>query len=114
MALILAHAMPKAVSITRATGRGFSPRAGIRGFDTFAPGGCAVGLAIVPTWVSVPERGFVALILRVAASVTGVRCNPDVSVPERGFVALILLQVAPSSGPSQCEQFQSPSGDSWL
>ena len=63
----------------------FSPRAGIRGFDT----GDLVPCAMPPEYrVSVPERGFVALI-RVQRLARLTATGSQVSVPERGFVALI-------------------------
>ena len=73
---------------------GFSPRAGIRGFDTrsAAP---STSAALQPHPVSVPERGFVALIrLSTAGRRSAPQCGSKVSVPERGFVALIRLRHA--------------------
>ena len=102
-------------------------------------------LALLDSYlVSVPERGFVALIRNELVNATnGDACT--VSVPERGFVALILrdddpdlhlalldsyLVSVPERGfvalirPARCQRvhcfirmtlrFQSPSGDSWL
>ena len=90
--------------------------------------------------VSVPERGFVALIPKLESSVISISCTrfspragirgfdtpvvaqqPEdcsqgciVSVPERGFVALILTEVSGTFARISNEEFQSPSGDSWL
>ena len=65
----------------------FSPRTGIRGFDTNGRTSSRSGFV----HVSVPERGFVALIHtgRPPSVSTSVSEWCDVSVPERGFVALI-------------------------
>jgi hypothetical protein len=64
--------------------------------------------------VSVPERGFVALILAYRFDIDGVEgTEQNVSVPERGFVALIRI-IRPASASRQTAAFQSPSGDSWL
>jgi hypothetical protein len=64
--------------------------------------------------VSVPERGFVALIHHYVQR--RIAKWQIVSVPERGFVALILVFVEISSDVGQTGEamFQSPSGDSWL
>ena len=63
--------------------------------------------------VSVPERGFVALIL-IRGYCTE-RRRTAVSVPERGFVALIRRGRIPLLTAIIVDlAFQSPSGDSWL
>ena len=66
----------------------FSPRAGIRGFDTRNTARAVVFLTNMFVMVSVPERGFVALIHPVPPWRCD-RTDATVSVPERGFVALI-------------------------
>jgi hypothetical protein len=65
----------------------FSPRAGIRGFDTVVVKS-TTGTGYDITGVSVPERGFVALIRRIGR-LYDPESRKGVSVPERGFVALI-------------------------
>ena len=79
----------------------------------------AIGLAMAASRqaVSVPERGFVALIPRTRAGCVESGCAAyAVSVPERGFVALIRQsQVGYDElAPTTTSEFQSPSGDSWL
>ena len=62
--------------------------------------------------VSVPKRGFVALIPVTERRQRYHDRLDKVSVPKRGFVALI-----PVGGPHDLTagcRFQSPSGDSWL
>jgi hypothetical protein len=132
----------------RMPSKGFSPRAGIRGFDTRLYVRIAVtrhrlGFVLCAE-VSVPERGFVALIHPRCVNSGGTVSESTVSVPERGFVALIRVTVRNTAGrmtiglPSfspragirgfdtlaqadeyygieiQKWKFRSPSGDSWL
>jgi hypothetical protein len=64
------------------------------------------------TKVSVPERGFVALIHFENWTINMLKWA--VSVPERGFVALIPSPVQEAKPRPRNSRFQSPSGDSWL
>ena len=144
MALIHRHALRYA---WRGTGcGGFSPRAGIRGFDT-SEQSCrkSTGKRSI---VSVPERGFVALIPRdhrhgLLGPEAGEGFSPRAGI--RGFdtvswmttgritmtVTIWLLGFSPRAGirgfdtgaklrlkvegsTSVSFSFQSPSGDSWL
>jgi hypothetical protein len=76
----------KVVTQVVVTATRFSPRAGIRGFDTHLPGPGPLDL----------------------------RLDGPVSVPERGFVALIPVVVGSKPVANYALAFQSPSGDSWL
>ena len=75
----------------------------------------SVAASIMDVDVSVPERGFVALIRLVSRLDTeAAAALGSVSVPERGFVALIPYRADHETMPRDCMAFQSPSGDSWL
>ena len=76
-----------AVATRRFVVASFSPRAGIRGFDTRR--GDQTDAVRLVRQVSVPERGFVALIQRHSPEDGCSAMICTVSVPERGFVALI-------------------------
>jgi hypothetical protein len=99
----------------------FSPRAGIRGFDTYADT-FETQTHIAFRRVSVPERGFVALILSASGhrdAAESVLCShrsgfsPRAGI--RGFdTSAQVLEVQLIGVEDELKMFQSPSGDSWL
>ena len=75
--------------------------------------GCDRRHSLATGTVSVPERGFVALIRLRRRDAVDDLGHTTVSVPERGFVALIRRELGRCFD-RRSTAFQSPSGDSWL
>jgi hypothetical protein len=92
--------------------KSFSPRAGIRGFDTSGTATAYKSDCSTPTRFS-PRAGIRGFDTNRDQRQVWPTRGEHVSVPERGFVALILSD-DPVEEIAEDGTFQSPSGDSWL